>query len=422
MSFLPPTILPCPVEPVAGAQDQVGGCSGYAETVVEVAGDGTIWASTTCCIGRPPPIWTSRDQGASFELLRDPVREAIGVEGDFAIDASGNVYFLDMLGAYPGIVLTSYTALGEHRWTIPFPARFADRPWIRAGATDQVFAAYSTLDSTVVLSSADGGQTWDALGLFEVPCRLGVLGQGPEPGHVYLVACTRQPRLWETTDGAASWTAPVDVPIPIDGLATFRNNDHDYFSMAPVVDDAGTVYVPFKHPLGGTPPPEPLLPTTVVGAAGEEEGIGIFLSRRAPDGAWLPPVRIGPNGTNTLPWAAAGAAGVLGLAWYHTDDATPTEASRWFLMSAASSDADAQDPAFQVVVADPEPVATGTPGMIFGSPPAGHTLGDFLQADLAPDGRLVIGYARLGAEATTGLVVRSDGKLALDPGTFRNGP
>ncbi|MEK6976354.1 MAG: hypothetical protein AABY18_08440 [Candidatus Thermoplasmatota archaeon] len=422
LGFLPPVALPCPQDATAQVYDLTGGCSSFAEPVIEVAGDGTIWASTTCCYNRPPPIWTSRDGGESFELLRDPVRETLGVEGDFAIDAAGNVFFFDMFGGYPGVVLTGYTAAGEHRWTVPFSFKAADRPFVRAGEADQVYAVYSTLDTTVFLASSDGGQTWDPLRLMEVPCRLGILGQGPEPGHLHLVACTRQPRLWESLDGGATWLAPQDIPLPDDDLGNFRYADHDYFAQPPVVDEAGTLYVPFKHPLNGTPPADPIVETGLVTTGEPEDGLGIFLARRTTDGTWLEPVRIGPDGSNWFPWGGAGAAGVFALAWYHTDDKVPTASSTWVLMAAASVDADSEVPTFQVVIADPVPVATGTPTMIFGSPPGENTLGDFLQTDLAPDGRVVIGYARMEGEGTTAYILRSDGALPLPTTDYRNGP
>lgn len=409
-----PVALACPDDPLGEVQGQLRSCSNWAETVVEVGSDGAIWASTTCCPARPPPIWVSRDNGTRFELLRDPLREVLGIEGDFAVDEEGNVFFADM-HSYGGGWLTSYTANGDHRWTFPFTYHLMDRPFVRAGRADEVFVVYNTAVSTAFLASADGGRTWDAARIREFPCPLGMLGQGPSHDRLFVVACTEAPKIWVSSDSGASWSGPEAIPLPQvpADVASQRANSHDHFVRPPVADEAGTIYVVYKDPLN----------------AREQ---GIFVNRRSPAGSWSAPVLISQSfGQNWMPWGAAGKAGSLGLAWYHADEPAGSSNATWHLMAAASVDADAEDPHFQLAIADPTPVFEGGGDHIFGSSAFSFdaqgaqvlkpTLGDFLQSDLTPDGRLAIGYARLAGGSTQAYVLLGRPGLDLSGGFFANG-
>ncbi|HUR69946.1 MAG TPA: hypothetical protein VM370_11930, partial [Candidatus Thermoplasmatota archaeon] len=51
---------------------------GLSEPVLENAPNGVVYASATCCVGGSPPVWVSRDAGASWGTLDTPgVREAV---------------------------------------------------------------------------------------------------------------------------------------------------------------------------------------------------------------------------------------------------------------------------------------------------------------------------------------------------------
>ncbi|MCA1811524.1 MAG: hypothetical protein LC623_05885, partial [Halobacteriales archaeon] len=169
LAFLPPVRLACRLEdPVSNLQDQAqGSCGAFGEPVIEVAGDGTVWASATCCVGRSPPIWVSRDGGRSFHLLpfadrTGLVRDAFGIEGDFAIDDAGNVFFFDISAATT--YFTKYRGDGTHVFTKAdaFPP-LVDRPWVRAGKADEVWVFYNTGSATNLYHSTDGGLTWSLL-------------------------------------------------------------------------------------------------------------------------------------------------------------------------------------------------------------------------------------------------------------------
>jgi hypothetical protein len=372
-------------------------CGGFGEPQLEVAGDGTIWASAVCCVGRSPPIWTSRDGGQSFQVLEGQgtglVRDAFGIEGDFAIDTDGNVYFFDISAATAWF--SSYDADGTHRWTVPmaFPP-LVDRPWVRAGGPDEVYIFYNTGTSTNFYRSFDGGLTWDLANSFTVPCALGTFGQGPDPGRVFLTGCTGDPRLWLSEDQGSTWSPAESVPVP---EGDFENRRIDSY-LPPVADEAGTIYVTFTHTVPGT-----------------DNQTAIFVSMRDEDGSWRGPFQVSTGGWNEKPWPAAGGPGEYGVAWYHTDQTLDEQDdAEWFLAAAATRTGLDAEPTFTPARPDVDPVLFG---------PFGRNLGDLMQSDVTPDGRLAIVYAR-NVEGTpfTNLFVQSDLGFDLAPDRFPNGP
>jgi hypothetical protein len=389
-------------------------CDRFGEPVLEVAGDGTFWASATSAVGRSPPIWTSRDGGRTFQLLEGEttglLRDATGIEGDFAIDEAGHVYFFDILAG--AAYFTSYEADGTHRWTVPHAWKpLVDRPWVRAGASDQVWVLYNTGSSSILLASRDGGRTFDVLGGHEFPCGLAVLGQHPvERGHLYVSAdCGQGPRLWTSLDGGATWDAGQDVPVP---PGSYDSRRMDTF-VVPTVDAAGNVYVAYTHAL---PRPSGV-------EASKWTQTAVFVARRGPDGAWSTAIQVSPAGQAHMVWPVAGAAGRLGLAWYQATGDVEGADSQWRLVTAASVDADAPGPHFQLALGDPEVLAKGA---------LGRQLGDFLEARLTPDGRLAVVYGKqVGRDDAFKAASSADDQmrfvlsqptLDLAPTLFLNGP
>ncbi|MEA3190252.1 MAG: repeat-like domain [Thermoplasmata archaeon] len=388
LGFLAPVDLVCQPTPF-----QARGCGDFGEPQLEVAGDGTVWASAVCCIGQSPPIWTSRDGGKTFQTLeagtsQGIARDAFGIEGDFAIDDAGDVYFFDI--AVGSTWFSRYSATGELEFQGAWPVEpIVDRPWVRAGAPGQVWIAYNTGSATRVYGSTDGGETWDATARGSFPCGLGNLGQGPQRDDLAVVAsCGDTIRLWRSLDGGTTWSDDEPLPLP----DTERPGGWD-IQIPPVVDEAGNLYVAFVHSL-------------------DPKTTDLFLARQRPDGSWLPTVALGAPGDNTLPWPAAGRAGHVGILWYHADaDVEPAQRT-WSLMAAASIDADQETPSFQSGVADPN--------LLRG--PIGRNLGDFLQSDIAPDGRLMGVYAKRDAAGLTNRFIATDGGLDLGPTVYPNGP
>lgn len=390
-SFLPPVTLLCPSRPYPA-----GKCDAFGEPVMEVAGDGTIWASATCCIGQAPPIWISTDGGLTFAALdggpTENVRQATGIEGDFAIDEAGNVYFFDILLGVS--YFTSYNAQRQHRWTTAWPYEpLVDRPWVRAGAEDQVFVFYNTGSSTNLYTSTTGGLAWEPQALFTLPCALATFGQGPTRERLFFTGCPGVPSLWLSEDGGKTVGAPEPFPVLKKDDAQLPVLDN---YMVPVADGAGNIYVTFVQALDA-----------------EIKEVGVFMSVRHPDGSWTGPFELSDGGLNEKPWPAAGKEGEFAMAWYHADGTSETQnAAEWYLMTAATIDGASASPHFQRVIADAEPVLQG---------PFGRQLGDFLEADMTPDGRFTVIYAHREAEVETRFV-SSDGGLNLAPEVFLNGP
>ena len=361
---------------------------GLSEPVTEVAGDGSIYVSSTCCIGAAPPVWVSRDGGATWTTLDTPgVREATGIEGDFAIDDAGNVYFTDILvGA---MWITAWDAQGAwlHTTAVPFEP-LVDRPWVRAGADGVVYFLYNTGFATNFHVSTDHGRTFSPVPLKQFPVGLGTIAQGPEREHLWVVAGMR---LYESTDGGATWSAGEDVPTPDaeGGRAGFA---------VPAVDEAGRVLVAFDH---GT----------------AESGYAIHAAVRDPAGEWRVEQVSRANGTHVMPWPAGGPDGGFVIAWYGTDDdaASPNTVApdaAWHVLLAATHDAGAS---WQTVKADPEPLMSG---------PMNRRLLDFLQVRIAPDGAAHLVYAenRDGSNEEHTWYARTTLGLGLAPRAYLNGP
>ncbi|HVL88436.1 MAG TPA: hypothetical protein VM681_10615 [Candidatus Thermoplasmatota archaeon] len=374
---------------------------GASEPVVEIAADGAIYASGTCCIAQSPPVWVSRDGGKTFAPLRgDVLRESFGIEGDFAIDDAGNVYLFDI--SLATAYVASWDKDGNHRWTVALPGMpVVDRPWIRAAEENRVFFLYNGGTQTYFYDSTDGGRTWEHR--YSFPAPLGMIGQGPERDHLWVQAGMR---LYESADGGRTWGLGEPIPKPSNSGHRF-GDVHQGISGTPVVDEAGRVWVVYDWRQSSS--------------STDAEPYHVYAARRDPDGAWHGPYRVSPpTGTHHLPWPAAGRDGTLAMAWYGTlDDARgPNSVSAdaaWHVFAAATVNGADGVPAFQIALADPLPVHYG---------PMNRALLDFLQADLGPDGTLHVAYAenrdRAKDEATW--YVRTPALSFLAPERYPNGP
>ncbi|MGB1585756.1 MAG: hypothetical protein ACPHID_01765 [Thermoplasmatota archaeon] len=397
LGFLEPVALICPDYPTYGTYPTggAGECAGFGEPQLEVAGDGTIWYSSVCCIGQSPPIWLSHDGGLTFEALpfadgTGVTRDAFGIEGDFAIDDAGNVYFFDISAATG--YFTKYEADGTHVFTKPdvFPP-LVDRPWVRAGVEDEVFIAYNTGTSERFYRSNDGGLTWDYPGSTEFPCGLMALGQGPMRDHLIMGGCSGDPAAWISLDGGVSWGERIDLPLP-DGLGATESY------MQPAADAAGISYVPVTHRV-------------------DPDSLNIVISVFAihPDGTVKGPFLTMPeDGLTDKPWLVAGKEGVVAMAHYvarNTSQETAADDAVWDLVVTYSRDAHTDNPTWTNVVVD-EGLFTGN---------IGRQPGDFLQLRQAENGDLVIAYTSRENGALDNLFIRSTG-LDFGPEVFRNGP
>lgn len=404
LRFLEPVDLVCPTEGLAQIQNQVHGeCGAFGEPVIEVAGDGTIWASATCCVGRSPPIWVSRDGGLHYDLLpfadrTGIVRDSFGVEGDFAIDDAGNVYFFDISAATTWF--TKYQGDGTHVFTKAdvFPP-LVDRPWVRAGVADEVWVFYNTGFATNLYHSTNGGLTW-TLTAVGFDCGLMTFGQGPIRDRLFVAGCAGDPALWISEDGGTTFGTRIDLPVPDLGMpvADLPNGTGTDAFMPPVADEAGNIYVPF-----------------IYANDADAHTLGLYVVIVHPDGTIVGPILVSDTlPWNAMPWGAAAAEGRFAVSWYAADHPpAEAEAANWTLQVAATFNGNATQPVFTRQQADAEPVLV--------EQSLGRSLGDFLQSDIGPDGRYYTIYAKRDAGVTSNRVVISDG-LDFGSGVPHNGP
>ncbi len=333
-----------------------GDC-GLGEPSVEVDGAGTIYVSGVCCLTVAPPVYASRDGGQTFQPLATPggVREAFGIEGDFAVDEVGRVYFADieLAASFQVTVWDADGAFVRHtKWPAP---PLVDRDWIRAEGDGTLYYVYNTgnaLLGTRVYKSTDAGATWSPDAIHSVPYALGNVAIWPgkeiclfggDDGGNRRVDCSR--------DGGETWKSEA---------STLPSGDGAYPVGA--YDEAGNLYL------------------------AEARGGAIMYTWRGADGVWSDEiVRVSAPGTHRMPWIAAGADGAMAVAWYGTADSAVGPDSEWFVHVAASRQANADEPRWDWVIADPEPVFVGV---------LGRELLDFLQTDIGPDGAIHVAYSK----------------------------
>jgi hypothetical protein len=333
----------------------VDGDCGLGEPQVEVDSLGTIYVSGVCCLTVPPPVYVSRDGGETFtDLATDTgVREALGIEGDFAIDAHGRIYFADIEFAAT-FQVTAWeqdgTFLHHTKWPAP---PLVDRDWIRAEGDGRLYYVYNTGTSTNVYTSTDRGVTWSPVFVHASPFGLGMAVKGPAMGELWILGGGDDMLLADVTyDGGLTW-ALEDTTIPSGGN----------FPVG-AFDGAGSLF-----------------------AAGSPDAT-IQVARRDADGTWHPAVQVSPPGHHRMPWFATGsAAATAALCWYGTDDAEVGPASEWHVRAAWSL-GNGEPATWRSVIADPEPVFVGV---------LGRELLDFFQCELGPDGAMHVAYSKLRA-------------------------
>lgn len=361
----------------------VDGDCGLGEPSIEVDGAGTIYVSGVCCLTVPPPVYVSRDGGATFtDLATDTgVREVLGIEGDFAVDAQGRIYFADIEFAAT-FQMTVWDKDGNFLHHTKWPGLpLVDRDWVRAEGDGHLYYVYNTGTATNVYTSTDTGQTWSLQPVYSAGYGLGNAIKGPAMGELWIVGGSQDGnRLADfTRDGGATWQQEVTT-IPAGGN----------FPVG-AFDEAGTLF-----------------------GAGALDDV-IQVARRDTEGTWNAPVTVSGPGHHRMPWFATGsAAGTAALCWYGTPDATVGNGSQWFVHAAVSTDNGAT---WAVAIADAEPVLVGD---------LQRQLLDFFQCELAPDGAMHIAYSKLrgseGGPAEQLQYVRSEPMAALAATTFFNGP
>ncbi len=329
-----------------------GDC-GLGEPSVEVDGAGTIYVTGVCCLTTAPPIYVSRDGGETFQSLDTPgIREAFGIEGDFAIDQEGRVYFADIefAGTFQ---VTVWDKDGNYLRHTKWPAPpLVDRDWIRAEGDGTAYYVYNTGSATRIYKSSDAGATWSPDAIYVAPYALGNVAIDPgvelcvfggNSGGMRTIQCSQ--------DGGDIWN---------EDTASLPRGDDAY----PVgsYDEAGTLWL------------------------GEMVDRQLQVAGRSADGFWSEPFNVTDFGHHRMPWIAAGASDTIAAAWYGTNDTEIGPDTQWHVWTALVTNASSDDRHIEIAIADPEPVFIGQ---------LGRDLLDFLQVDVGPDGAIHIAYSKL---------------------------
>lgn len=388
LDFKPPLDLGSQTYPLAVGtacmEDPPNTDCGLGEPSIEVDARGTIYLSGVCCIGAAPPVLVSRDDGESFQQMETAtgVREAFGIEGDFAIDDEGVMYFVDieLAGTFQ---TTAWDHEGEFLHHSKWPAPpLVDRPWLRAEGDGELYYVYNTGSETNVYTSEDGGETWSPAPRVSLPYALGNPVKAYSDGELWVIGGNEDGfrRADFTLDGGETWemettTSPSGGAFPV-----------GYF------DAAGNVYL----------------------VANEDRTLTV--AKRDTGGSWHEAVELTPSwGTHRLPWIAAGDEGHVAVAWYGTMDDDPDSGSEWFLFVAVSLDAHEDDPHWAIAKADPVPVFVGD---------LQRELLDFLQVEIGPDDAVHVGYSKVleAGEHEQLHYVQSHRSLPLSASTYPWGP
>ncbi|MHB1260242.1 MAG: beta propeller repeat protein [Thermoplasmatota archaeon] len=360
-----------------------GDC-GLGEPQVEVDAAGTIYVSGVCCLTVPPPVYVSRDGGETFTDLATTtqVREQFGIEGDFAVDGEGRIYFADIEFA-ASFQVSVWDRDGAFLHHTKWPAvPIVDRDWIRAEGDGHLYYVYNTGTSTNVYTSTDTGRTWSPAPIHTAPFGLGMAVKGNAMGELWVIGGGGNTIGADVTrDGGLTWSSE-DTTIPNGGN----------FPVA-AFDEAGSMF----------------------GAGGSDDEL--FVARRDADGTWNPAVKVSPAGNHRMPWFATGpAAGTAALCWYGTPDETIGPASEWFVYVGHSL-GNGENGTWHVEIADTEPVFVGE---------LGRDLLDFFQCEVGPDGAMHIAYSKLrpseGGPEEQLQYVRSEPHAALAATRFPWGP
>lgn len=376
-----------------GTMDVCGG----GEPVLEVQPDGDLFFSTTVFLGSAPPLWKSEDGGVTWNLFRGAgtgaVREVTGTEVDMATDVAGNLYVIDENFAINWF--TAYSDDDQHRFThaLPMAPKTHDRPWVVARAEDEVAILYSDQHisprTSYFFRSDDGGLTWPAEPEHVWPCAQ-MLQQGPTPDRLMIagvLGCDGTAGnlafdalyFRESLDFGATWSVVEEAPLP---SGDFEDRAM-WVILNPVADAAGNTYIAYTHAVDK-----------------EAMDVDIHIVRRAPDGTWAGPWRVGAPGTNMLPWIAAAGEGEVAVSWYHADAPARQDLQQdaeWHIVAAVSVDAHTDRPHFMAARPDARLVYPG-PGMYVTDNGLGRDgpafLADFTAIEFLTDGALGVGYSR----------------------------
>ncbi|MGQ0535639.1 MAG: sialidase family protein, partial [Methanobacteriota archaeon] len=311
----------------------------------------------------------------------------ISGDADVAVDSGGVVYLV--LSQSDMMVRASLdrgetfgrprAASGERTAT-----EGGDRPWLAGGGPREAYLLWYDHAACRFTKTEDAGVTFrpavDAVG-YASNC--GPVSRGPTGRLMF--ATVGNGLFVTSTDDGETWDS-----------AKFTSTNFGNGLPVAVEDDSGTAYVAYIGPGNGD--------ATMPGGAK-----AVFLAASKDGGETFRHLRLSrPETSNVFPWAVAGAAGRVAVAWLEgvplagpPTDSNVGVAMEWYVRVALVEDA-ASAPAITLALADPRPVHRGAIcGFgVFCSPvstqglPGDRRLLDFFEIDADQHGNVFIAYGR----------------------------
>jgi hypothetical protein len=383
-------------------------------------------------------LWKSTDKGANFTYLGQPdgaqcpgggnpvpCTNGVGLGGgDDSIDVSSGGY-LYVSSLWLGNVTISTSkdggvdGVGEGDWQVnPLTATAPvdDRQWIAAYGPQTLYNSYTQIGSdTIFVSKATNmGTTVPTGSTFGPPVpvfdpvssgfkneRQGNLVVDQYNGNVYTAFqpqatgghSHRQVYVVRSTDGGATWSAPV---LAYQGPP---NSDTGHSFPILALDRGGNLHL--------------VLAQCIVNPGNQSRSACHVYLTSSTDAAasWSTPVQVDnlpDSATSVFPWAVAGSSGIVDITWYGTSATTPDVASNWYLFFAQTRNALSGSPTFDEgkavpdVVHDEEICFRGLDCDINGG---NRDLAEYYTMTLDPEGNANIAYSRSNSPTNSGCLI-----------------
>ncbi|HVL86486.1 MAG TPA: hypothetical protein VM681_00555 [Candidatus Thermoplasmatota archaeon] len=367
-----------------------------------------LWAARFFAGCEHGPVYRSDDGGERFVRLNSAPggrltadSPAANGDADVAVDAAGTVYASN-LGAR-GIQVFRSDDRGQ-TWSYlgnATPARhWADRQWMAAGAPGHLIVAWmggaqSSHRAVAVNTTFDGGESWT--GTTYLGDRIGWLGsvQFDPSGTKAFVPFTEgldadltrlagqrdmSLRVARTLDGGRSWDV-VDTGVVVRTTATGLHWSGVHMAPSLDVTGDGTIVLAWSQD-----EPDPTGATSV--------GAKVRYVTSRDDGVnWSPPAVASDRASAIMPWVTGGAGDRFAIVYYVTDSPLDTDygGTVWDVVATYVDGASMHHAIVEAAVHVGGICSRGGLCLLTASD---RSLLDFFEADLLPDGRLFVTYAK----------------------------
>lgn len=377
-------------------------------------------------------VWKSTNRGSSWSgAATFPGSQLCCGDFDITNDSAGNVFGVGLADLAYSDVAKSTNAAGS--WGAAVKTAYEeDRPWLAAGAANEVYLAYHDMATQLVYveKSADGGATWAP----RLPATTSPDGAAFSFGNTLDGPIVRGNDSWTYVVWAASDPVHDATTPPYAG----QMNRLYVSALAPggLVFSTTNVYSPPGVPIVQDDSQIVGFPWLTVDGAGNVYAVwtdamdgahyNVYYAYSTDHAAtFSAPILVHGGDTAAFVAAAAGSDGRLDVAWYGANDTTsPTsETGDWFLKFAQSTNAHAAAPTFNETLADPGAMHHGSiclDGILCDVLGGDRSLLDFFEIALDANGAANIAYADNapgGGNPTLDFVRQDAGPSAYGTGT-----